>query len=273
MRLALPSSAENVALVRRAIRGLADAAGLERSQSDDIGTAVTEACNNASQHAYPAGSGPLEVEFLVGSAATAVTVRDHGAGVPVNAHARRKFPDGDEAPEGGFGLPTINALADDASWSEPAGGGTVVEMHFATEPRHARRLGPGCDLSRTDGVGGRDRAGALEVAMAPLSVARSVLPRVLDAMAGGAHFSREGHVSLQRICFFLLADPSLDANAVGVQARVVIDEGELELALGSADGGDFHPLDDAMRHLERELDTSAVRLRGGARGLKVRVER
>src|SRR5712691_237799 len=78
MRVVLPNRAENVAIVRQALTGIADAMRLETGLLSDIKTAVSEACNNVVLHAYDGHEGPLEVYVCPSEDELDVVVRDEG---------------------------------------------------------------------------------------------------------------------------------------------------------------------------------------------------
>ena len=59
--LELAAEADNVPLVRHALRGLLEASGISDERTADIALAVTEACANAVLHAYHGGAGTFEV--------------------------------------------------------------------------------------------------------------------------------------------------------------------------------------------------------------------
>ena len=59
--LELAAEADNVPLVRHALRGLLEASGISDERTADIALAVTEACANAVLHAYHDGTGSFEV--------------------------------------------------------------------------------------------------------------------------------------------------------------------------------------------------------------------
>ena len=82
VRLSLPNRPENVLIVRQALTGVAECLGLDAIDTNDINTAVTEACNNVVMHAYADREGPLEVELYTLADAITVVVRDHGEGMP-----------------------------------------------------------------------------------------------------------------------------------------------------------------------------------------------
>ena len=53
IQMSLPAKAENVAVVRHAIAGLAERIGMDEPSIADLKTVVTEACMNVVVHAYP----------------------------------------------------------------------------------------------------------------------------------------------------------------------------------------------------------------------------
>ena len=58
LELVLPARAENVAVVRHALAGMAEALGMDPAQIADLKTVVTEACMNVVVHAYEEERGP-----------------------------------------------------------------------------------------------------------------------------------------------------------------------------------------------------------------------
>lgn len=101
LQLLVPARAENVAVVRHAFGGLADALDLPEQIAADIKLAVTEACTNVVLHAYGEDDGPLEVDASIAGEEIVIVVRDRGAGI----HPR---PD---SPGLGLGLPLIATLS------------------------------------------------------------------------------------------------------------------------------------------------------------------
>jgi anti-sigma regulatory factor (Ser/Thr protein kinase) len=101
----LPALAENVSLVRDTVKREAEAMGMGPREVDDLRTVVSEACNNAVLHAYPAAAKqrPLEVELRRQGDALEVVVRDRGRGM---------HPRGEEGPDSlRLGLSLIGSLA------------------------------------------------------------------------------------------------------------------------------------------------------------------
>lgn len=120
LRLALPTRAENLALVRQALAGLADAHGIGEPALGDLKQIATEGCMNAIVHAYPAeGEGVMEVTASVAGERTEIRIRDWGSGFQP-----RPADDGDASLR--LGLPLIATLAESFEIASPAGGGTIL---------------------------------------------------------------------------------------------------------------------------------------------------
>jgi anti-sigma regulatory factor (Ser/Thr protein kinase) len=121
--LELAAMADNVPLVRHALRGLLEASGVPDDRVSDITLAVTEACANAVLHAYARRRrGTFEVSARLTDAGgeLAVVVRDHGAGMTPRV----------DSPGLGVGLPVMAAIADSLEIDTPPGAGTLVRMTF-----------------------------------------------------------------------------------------------------------------------------------------------
>lgn len=273
IRLQLSSRAENVPLVRQALRGLAATSGLSPADLNDIGTAVTEACNNVSAHAYDGREGALEVDLFARDATIVATVRDRGMGLALDGVAAVEFPSDVDGELAGIGVPSIKALASSARWSEPAGGGTEVEMTFSTGLLAWEGVGSGYAFAEPFSLDGGRFSEAVEVGMAPLSVARGVLPRLLQVMAARAHFSLERHADVQRVgSAVLLADPSM-WSASGVHARLLAGGDYLEVAIGPLSEEDVARVVAVAREREPNLRVFAERLNGRPQRLVLRLDR
>jgi anti-sigma regulatory factor (Ser/Thr protein kinase) len=273
VRLELSSRAENVPVVRQALGGLADAIGISAPDLNDIGTAVTEACNNAAAHAYGGDEGPLEVELVAAETRMTVTVRDQGVGLTLDGRSPVGFPTDVEGELTGIGLPSIQGLATDARWSEAAGGGTAVEMMFSTGALASEGMACDCGSLEPLPIEPGQLANTIEAVMAPLAVARRVLPRLLRAMAARAHFSVDRHADVQRVGSVLLADAARWAPSGGVQARLITGTDSLELAIGPIAGDRASLLADAAYEIEPDLHTSVALLPGGEQRLLVGLAR
>jgi serine/threonine-protein kinase RsbW len=127
LRLTLPARAENVAVVRQALNGVAEGLALEAFTLTDIKIAVSEACTNVVLHAYPAGEGPLLVDaWAEGGEELVVVVRDHGSGFTPAARA--------ESAGLGLGLALIASLSKEVQIGSEPGDGTEVRMRFRLDP-------------------------------------------------------------------------------------------------------------------------------------------
>jgi serine/threonine-protein kinase RsbW len=146
----LPAVAENVAIVRHAVGGLAETLGMDPTAVADLKTIVTEACTNVAVHAYGEQGGPLEVEVTPDETGITVAVRDQGSGI-------RPEPDLQES-RLRLGLPLIAALSTSFSISGGVGRGTEVIMRMdlstqapeETEPMPAPRNARGTAIRVSD---------------------------------------------------------------------------------------------------------------------------
>jgi anti-sigma regulatory factor (Ser/Thr protein kinase) len=127
MRLVLPARAENVAVVRQALNGVAEGLALEAFTLTDIKIAVSEACTNVVLHAYPDGEGPLLVDaWAADGEELVVVVRDQGSGFTPAART--------ESAGLGLGLALIASLSKEVHIGSEPGGGTEVRMRFRLDP-------------------------------------------------------------------------------------------------------------------------------------------
>jgi anti-sigma regulatory factor (Ser/Thr protein kinase) len=123
VRLGLENQAENVALVRQALGGIAAAVRMDDALLADVKTAVSEACNNVVVHAYAGDRGPMEVYASPDGRELTVVVRDAGQGI----QPRQPEPD---ATMQGVGLSLIQALTKKVEFGGGIGEGTEVRMVF-----------------------------------------------------------------------------------------------------------------------------------------------
>ena len=123
VRLGLENQAENVALVRQALGGIAAAVRMDEALVADVKTAVSEACNNVVVHAYGGERGPMEVYASPDGRELTVVVRDAGRGIQPHQ------PEPDAAMQG-VGLSLIQALTKKVEFGGGIGEGTEVRMTF-----------------------------------------------------------------------------------------------------------------------------------------------
>jgi serine/threonine-protein kinase RsbW len=217
LQLTVPATAESLAVVRQAITGLAESAGMNGSRLSDLKTIVTEACNNVVLYAYDDEVGPLEVLATPLPDAIEVSVVDHGSGF------RPRTPE-DEEPSLGLGLPLIAALADSFELRGGAGRGTEVRMRIGVrdagtppgeEPAH-----PNPEEKET------------EMKIAPGAMARPVLARVLSALGARAEFSMDQVSDTVLLGDALSARSAADFASERVSVQISDGDGTLDVRVG-----------------------------------------
>jgi len=230
VHLSLPNNAENVLVVRQALNGVAAVLALDAIETNDLITAVTEACNNVVMHAYDGGEGPLEVDVYALSDALAVVVRDRGSGI-------REREREHEHAHTGMGIPVIEALSRRVEFAEALDGGTEVRMEF--DAPSAPSLAPidGDEPTSTQAVHS-ELPGTIELRLAPNAITRAVLPRVLSALAARAYFSTDRIADVQLVADMLAANAGESIGGSRLDVGVTIAPRNLELRVGPllADG-------------------------------------
>jgi serine/threonine-protein kinase RsbW len=102
----MPAKAEYLILGRLALSGISRARPIEPEALSDLKLALTEACSNATRHAYDHDEGVIDIRFEVGSGFVAIEVLDRGPGF----ERQRAVPG--NIRDGGLGLNLIEALTD-----------------------------------------------------------------------------------------------------------------------------------------------------------------
>jgi serine/threonine-protein kinase RsbW len=218
LAMRLPAKAENVAVVRHTLAGMAEQLGMDDAGVADLKTVVTEACMNVVVHAYHDGAGPLIVEAEPDSEGLTVTVGDSGSGISPQADGKRFSLR--------LGLSLIAALSSSFSISGGLGRGTEVTMRLPL---------------RGGGPGGKAKL-VPEVLGAEISVGRSellepVLARLVSALAA------RRDLSVDRVSDAVLVTDAIAGSAPGRFAdgcvRLGLGENEegIELRLGPMDKG------------------------------------
>jgi serine/threonine-protein kinase RsbW len=264
VRLLLANRAENVALVRQALTGLAGTVGIEEALLADIKTAVSEACNNVVLHAYEnGGAGPLEVYVCPNGHDIEVVVRDRGTGI----QPREPEP---EAAMQGVGLSLIQALTQRVEFVGGAGEGTEVRMEFRSEAE----LDVGAP--RQGAAASTPPPGDTVVSASGPLVA-PVLGSVIAVLAARAGFS------IERLSDAQLVTDSIAAHAhdvlAGRHVHAAIDTAErrLDLRIGELvpGGGDRLVASSAVGGLapvlERLTDEVTVERRDGGEDLRLAI--
>jgi serine/threonine-protein kinase RsbW len=229
VRLNLAGTPENVVLVREMLSGVAAAIALAPAELNDVRTAVTEACNNVVQHAYAGEQGPLEVEVCVTSGVLRVLVRDHGRGL-------RRTPEPEGATGTDIGLHVIDTLTRHVEFRDTPNGGTEVWMRFAAPRTRALKPSPQGveDLPMLALTGSPATA---TVSIAPIELARTVLPRMVSALAARAHFSTDRISDAQLLADALVAHARAAMSGNQLNVDVDVEPRDLELRIAPLEAG------------------------------------
>jgi serine/threonine-protein kinase RsbW len=227
--LTLSNQPDNVLLVRETLSGMAETVGVDGVDLNDIRTAVTEACNNVVLHAYEGEEGPLQVELYVSADTVEVVVRDHGTGI--TPHIRS-----DEEAALGIGLSIIQALAPRVEFKDVEGGGTEVRMEFATPSAQAldSRMLNGFQAPRLEHA---QLATTTGLAVAPDTLARKVLPRVMCVLAARAHFTTDRISDTEMVADVLASEAFAPSTGDHLNVSVTVEPRSLELRVGPLDSG------------------------------------
>jgi serine/threonine-protein kinase RsbW len=221
LQMRLPAKAENVAVVRHALAGLAEQIGMDETGLADLKTVVTEACMNVVVHAYPNGAGPLLVEAEPDSEGLTVVISDSGSGISPQADSERDSLR--------LGLSLIAALSSSFSISGGLGRGTEVMMRLPLE-------GGGTNGSPSEQQLSPEVTGT-EIAVGRAELLEPVLARMVGALAA------RRDISVERVSDAVLVTDAVAEAAPGRFAdgcvRLGLSESEqgLELRLGPMEKG------------------------------------
>jgi serine/threonine-protein kinase RsbW len=254
LRLVLPGRAENVALVRRALSGVADLLELGNARLLDINAAVSEACNNVVVHAYEGAEGPMDVDLWIQPTGLEVIVRDRGVGI------RPNVPEPGLEVQG-LGLSLIQALTDRVEFLGGSGEGTSVRMIFAFD-----------DGSQTPSDGDRENGfrtttgppGELSISVSSGPLAAPVLGRVIAMLAARAEFSLEGISEAELVTDAVAAHAPRAIVGERIQLGIDRPDGQLVLRVGPLEEGgatrvlQASALDDLPPVLERLTEHNRV---------------
>jgi serine/threonine-protein kinase RsbW len=210
LQMSLPARAENVAVVRHALAGLAERLGMDEASLSDLKTVVTEACMNVVVHAYGEETGPLEVEAEAENEGLTVVVRDHGRGI-------RPRPDADR-PSLRIGLTLIAALSSSFEIRGGVDRGTEIRMHLPIQAKDQNAPSGG-----TFAVTASD---ATRIRIGPPEIVGPVLSRALSALAA------RQDISVDR-----LSDTMLLSDAISARAPEGFTDGHVSLSIAERPEG------------------------------------
>jgi serine/threonine-protein kinase RsbW len=236
LQMMLPAKAENVAVIRHALAGLAEEIGMDEPGLADLKTVVTEACMNVVVHAYRGEPGPLSVEASPDSEGLTVIVRDEGVGMRPRAD--------DERPSLRLGLSLIAALSSSFAIAGGLDRGTEVTMRVPL---------------RGGGTNGSEDNVSLEPAGVDTTELVTDRPEllgpVLARMVGALAARRD--LSVDRV-----SDAVLVTDAIAAAAPTRFADGRVKLGLDDREGGielRLGPMDPgAAKEIREELEVPNV---------------
>jgi anti-sigma regulatory factor (Ser/Thr protein kinase) len=218
LALQLVNREQNLAIVREAVLGFAAALALDALATDDLDTAVLEACKNVVWHAYDGTEGPLELELHALEDAVQAVVRDRGIGIRPHIGEHREH-------HTGIGLPLIHVRARRVSYTNLSSGGTELRIGFELEGVQALEpLDAAHEPGQLAGWGGGED-GRIWLALSPHALAGAVLPRTLRALWRVAELPAGGSEVLAPLSEALVragAAGGLALSAQGVEGALVI---------------------------------------------------
>ena len=197
LEMNLPARAENVAVVRHALAGLAEELGMDEAGVADLKTVVTEACMNVAVHAYEGRPGAMYVEAYPDEDGLTVTVRDSGVGI-------RPRPE-TEPTSLRLGLSLIAALSSNFVFSGGLNRGTEIRMHLPLHGGGADVGGPPVEVPEDNEE--------TEISIGRTDLLAPVLARVVGALAA------RQDVSIDRLSDAVLVTDALSDVAPGHFAR------------------------------------------------------
>jgi anti-sigma regulatory factor (Ser/Thr protein kinase) len=208
----LPAKAENVAVVRHALAGLAEEVGMDEPGIADLKTVVTEACMNVVAHAYGGDTGPLTVEANPDVDGLTVVVRDEGRGIRPQADVDR--------PSLRLGLSLIAALSSSFAISGGLDRGTEVSMRV---PLHGGGADGAMDAVEIKSI---EPATPTELSADRPELLAPVLARIVGALAA------RRDLSIDR-----MSDAVLVADAIAAAAPPRFTDGRVRVGLEDGDSG------------------------------------
>ena len=251
--LRLNSRPDSAGLVRAALGGLVGPFRLREELVNDLKTAISEACNNAVEHAYRGQSGAIAVGVDVGFESVDVSVRDWGGGF------QHLAPTGDRMR---VGLPVINALADRAEFLTAPGSGTEVRMGFDIrhDPRRDDLLARVEDSEDLEAwtPWRRGLSGDVVVTLLPRELLGGVLEPLISALAARSRFSLERFSDVYLITRAIAAHVQSAGSSGRISFALGADEQRIDMTIGPLRAGAAEQLRE-MGSSDR-LEASVARL-------------
>lgn len=232
LNVRLQSRPESAGMARSMLSGIAPSCGLRGQRLDDLKTALSEACNNAVEHAYRGQSGTIAVRLDLESAGVSATVRDWGGGFQRIGTASQRMR---------VGLPLINVLADRAEFLSAPGSGTEVRMAFDL-PHDPDRAALVDRLEQSEDLEAwapwrKGLSGEVVVTLLPAELLAAVLGALTSAFAARARFSLEHFSEVYLATSAIVQHVTAAATSSRVSLALTGTEHRLELTLGPVRAG------------------------------------
>jgi anti-sigma regulatory factor (Ser/Thr protein kinase) len=253
LNLRLNSRPDTAGLVRAALGVLGKPFFLRPELVDDLKTAVSEACNNAVDHAYRGQSGAIAVRIEVMLESVEASVRDWGGGfqqlAPFGDHLR-------------VGLPLINALADRAEFLTAPGSGTEVRMSFDIrhDPRRDDLL---AELEESEDLEAwtpwrRGLSGDVVVTLLPAALLGEVLEPLTSALTARSRFSLERFSDVFLLTRTMTEHVRSTTSSARVSFSLSASRQELDLMIGPLRAGAGRELQAHIAELADELFVETI---------------
>jgi anti-sigma regulatory factor (Ser/Thr protein kinase) len=235
LRLTLPARTENVAVIRHALSGYAEAVGMDPVAIADLHTVVTEACTNVVIHAYGSHPGSIEVSASRQAETLRLIVRDRGVGIhPTPADAG--------SPSLRMGLPLIAALSDRFEINS-VNGGTELRI---TMPLRSDEDGTGGPRPDEAAVASEPPTGTA-LSVKPGELVRPVLARVIAILAARSKLSVERLTEAVMIGDALAENTEQEFAGGSLGIALLDEDGALGLRLGPLTQGAGERLRDRLK--------------------------
>lgn len=125
LKFTIPGKPEYLTMVRLAIGSVANTAGFDMDDVDDIKNAVEEACKNVSCHGFDGFSDEYEVSCSVEKGRIEITIKDN-----CDVHTLEKLskPCQNCPSEGNLGIYVIQSLMNEVEFSKEQDGRKIIKM-------------------------------------------------------------------------------------------------------------------------------------------------
>ena len=127
VQLVIPNISEYVGVARLTVSGVASRLKFTHEEIEDIKIAVSEACTNAVQYAYPEASGDIVIDFDCYKDKLEITITDKGRGFNIDDKPSTQSEDPNKIGLG-LGIVFMKSLMDDVVFKTEIGKGTTVKL-------------------------------------------------------------------------------------------------------------------------------------------------